>query len=719
MLLNLNPFFTTDASDYTGFGGTFVRSTAQFHEGNASGLLTPDGVSATARAEMVARAISPGADIQLSFWARCATARTVAPSFNWFNAAGTYITTTTGPGVALAANTWTLITYPLQVPGTPTGIAKVSGNITLPGTPLATDLLNVDEVKLDAVAAAGEPYANYADLAANKTEGVHFQRKTTAVAGATYASIAVHGGGIEAGSGEMAREVAAGLMNHYEFSGIQAANNFAELHLTSTHFDEPTAVAMVAASRHTFSFHGYAGVTDLAETSIGGLDAALVTRVTAALRAAGFRVITAASEIAGTNPLNICNKTATGGGVQLEMSRALRDSFFPGNDSSRTVRDSGARTDTFYAYAAAVRSAMGATGRVNVGSVNSSRWTTVPVSVADVVVSSSVTTSVAPAGGSHFAYVAARWLDVDNCYLARVEFPVSGFILLTVRKRVAATETALGSTFTSALTYTPGTPYSVELDVSGTTLRAKLWQTSASKPTAWSVTTTDSALTLPGRVGTRSLLSVNATGTPIVYTWDDFKAAAKGAAPAGATGTLDALDGFWLRSPLHPAKDRRLLLKPTPGCPPTAGKFFIGMDQEQYVGNSATLAPVNRRLGTFMSRPRRGADSTLTLVARTFADRDEVLDTTSDGTALQFAAPPEYGIPLRYLGVGDVSVQRGMSDHRFQPRVITLPHTQVAQPAGPGTGVTGARFKDLCDEYASWDAAAANFITYDDLIRVG
>lgn len=197
-------------------------------------------------------------------------------------------------------------------------------------------------------------YANYAALSAAEVEGVDYTRIAVTPAGATVASIAIHGGGIEAGSGEMAREVAdAGRrFAYYEFAGTKTANNV-DLHITSTLFDEPIGVALVAASQRTLSFHGYTG-TGVAETSVGGLDGPLKDWVVLALRSAGFSVITAPSEIAGTDPANICSRNATGGGVQLEMSRAQRQAFFPGGDTTRAMRDSGQRTSTFYAYAAAL-----------------------------------------------------------------------------------------------------------------------------------------------------------------------------------------------------------------------------------------------------------------------------------------------------------------------------------------------------------------------------
>ncbi|WP_344144360.1 poly-gamma-glutamate hydrolase family protein, partial [Polymorphospora rubra] len=207
-------------------------------------------------------------------------------------------------------------------------------------------------------------YASYAELAAAETEGVDYSRTVIPVTGATWASIAIHGGGIERGSGEMARAVGDGLMSVYEFAGLKTSGN-QDLHITSTNFDEPLCTALVGASQRTLSFHGYVGTTGVATTALGGLDADLVARVRAALEDADFAVVDAPSEIAGTDPANICNQNARSAGVQLEMSRALRDSFFPGGATSAGA--AAGRLEAFWRYVRAVRSAYIGTGRISAG----------------------------------------------------------------------------------------------------------------------------------------------------------------------------------------------------------------------------------------------------------------------------------------------------------------------------------------------------------------
>lgn len=363
-------------------------------------------------------------------------------------------------------------------------------------------------------------YASYAELAAAETLGVDYEIRTVPVAGATWTSIAIHGGGIEAGSGEMARDVGAGLMGHYEFAGIKPSGN-TDLHITSTLFDEPTAVAMVGASLRTLSFHGFTGSSGLAETAIGGLDYLRIERVRDALSSAGFLVTDAEYEIAGSNPANICNENTSAAGVQLEMSLAQRQAFFPGGDTSRAMRDSGQRTADFDRYAAAVRSAFTGRGIVSLGSVNVSRYCILPVTAADVDLTANVSTGALAAGGSQFLALVARYADVSNMYLARIELTTAAVVNLTVRKRVGGTETLIGGTVNTGVSHVAGVPVWIRMQVSGTTIRAKAWGYSSPEP-PWQVEQTDIDLST-GNVGMRSILSSANTNTlPIVASWGDF-----------------------------------------------------------------------------------------------------------------------------------------------------------------------------------------------------
>lgn len=201
------------------------------------------------------------------------------------------------------------------------------------------------------------PYTSYADLAAEQVENVDYTRTAIIPDGAVLSCIAIHGGSIEPGSGEVARAVSTNKHAFYEFAGIKPSNNL-DLHITSTKFDEPMCLDLQSKVRKTLSFHGYTGTPGVPEVLLGGLDESLRDAVLTRLTSAGFNAIIASSELAGTDPDNICNKNANGAGVQIEMSRALRESFFPNGDLSRANRETGERTETFNSFVNAINLAI-------------------------------------------------------------------------------------------------------------------------------------------------------------------------------------------------------------------------------------------------------------------------------------------------------------------------------------------------------------------------
>lgn len=199
-----------------------------------------------------------------------------------------------------------------------------------------------------------DTYANWAALAAAETAGVDYRVDVRNIADSEWGHIAIHGGGIEAGSTELADAVAAATRGkYYSMLGLKSTGN-SVLHITSTNFDEPQALAVQASVYYTVSYHGAAGATQI--THLGGADTVMRDQLGAALSAAGFTIDIASTEIDGNDPANITQKNRRVMGVQLELSLAQRQAFFPGGDTSRAMRESGQRTDTFWRYVAAVAS---------------------------------------------------------------------------------------------------------------------------------------------------------------------------------------------------------------------------------------------------------------------------------------------------------------------------------------------------------------------------
>lgn len=184
-------------------------------------------------------------------------------------------------------------------------------------------------------------YANFALLAACEEEGADF-RVRYRLADSPVTIVAPHGGGIEAGTSELAEAVAGREHSFYAFEGIRSHGN-ADLHVTSTRFDEPRGLQVVSRSDVVLAIHGRD--CDDETASFGGLHVELIDHLAVALERAGFR--TARHDrpgYAGADPDNICNRGRSGRGAQLELPRGLRRRLFPAlNASGRRVRTCGFR----------------------------------------------------------------------------------------------------------------------------------------------------------------------------------------------------------------------------------------------------------------------------------------------------------------------------------------------------------------------------------------
>jgi len=319
--------------------------------------------------------------------------------------------------------------------------------------------------------------------------------------------------------------------------------------------------------------------------------------------------------------------------------------------------------------------------------------------------------------------VAVRLTDASNYYSARASFSPAGQVTAWLAKMVAGVETTIltGSTALS----TGGPDVQLRVQVLGSTLRMRLWYAGSTEPATWDLSVTDTSLTTGTQVAPFATRQVTST-SPTVFAFDNFYVTGPCDECEPVTVSTEPLtigsDGkFRLKDPVRPCRDLVVPLcfdqVASPECLPGSGVFFASMASEAYATNSISVNPTNAEFPIAMSRTRRGVSSTLTLVTRTFADRDALKLITKPGSPLLFQGPPQYGIPDRYMDVGDTDFDRGKSDHKYQARVAALPHTEVARPAGPTLGVCGSRVMDLCDVYATWQDMVDAGLNWDDLIR--
>ena len=148
------------------------------------------------------------------------------------------------------------------------------------------------------------------------------------------AVIAPHGGKIERGTSAIAVAIAASDYCLYSFEGRKPARN-RDLHITSTHFDEPRCLRLISVCDHVVAIHGCKGDEQL--VYLGGRDLVLGIAIREYLHAAG--IMTGNHDnpnLKGTDPNNICNRGRRRKGVQLEITSGLRSSLMAVGPYERT-----------------------------------------------------------------------------------------------------------------------------------------------------------------------------------------------------------------------------------------------------------------------------------------------------------------------------------------------------------------------------------------------
>ncbi len=165
-------------------------------------------------------------------------------------------------------------------------------------------------------------YRGFADLASSQTLGRDYDILVRRCGDSRVAVIAPHAGEIEDGTSEIARAIAGDDFNLYLFEGRRPAHNYRALHLTSHLFDEPQCLALIAGCTTVIAVHGCAGAEHT--LLLGGRDRSLRDRLAAGLRATGVAASTQGHPFPAVHPHNICNRGATGRGVQIEFPNPLR-----------------------------------------------------------------------------------------------------------------------------------------------------------------------------------------------------------------------------------------------------------------------------------------------------------------------------------------------------------------------------------------------------------
>jgi len=134
--------------------------------------------------------------------------------------------------------------------------------------------------------------------------------------------MAPHGGKIEPTTAEIAAAIAADNYSFYCFEGLKTDSR--PLHIESHLFDEPRALQVVQKADVVITIHGQ---IDQKEefVMVGGLNDSLRSEITRELEGVGFQTRVPTERLMGTDSQNICNRGKLRRGVQLEVSRKVRD----------------------------------------------------------------------------------------------------------------------------------------------------------------------------------------------------------------------------------------------------------------------------------------------------------------------------------------------------------------------------------------------------------
>jgi len=121
---------------------------------------------------------------------------------------------------------------------------------------------------------------------------------------------------------QIAKAIAGIDYSFYSFEGLKTDSRM--LHIESHLFDEPRALQAVQKADVVVTVHGQLNQKE-EFVMVGGLNESLGSEITAQLKAASFQTRPPAEGLMGNDPMNICNRGKSKQGVQLEVSRKVRD----------------------------------------------------------------------------------------------------------------------------------------------------------------------------------------------------------------------------------------------------------------------------------------------------------------------------------------------------------------------------------------------------------
>ncbi|WP_436956390.1 poly-gamma-glutamate hydrolase family protein [Staphylococcus sp. AS1337] len=148
---------------------------------------------------------------------------------------------------------------------------------------------------------------------------------------------AIHGGGIEPGTTEIADLTAQkGKYDYFSFKGTKSKGN-EDLHVTSRNYDQSELMKMIKNKTCAVAIHGCDGNENI--IYIGGKDQKLIYEMTKQFRQLNISVEQAPEHISGAHDDNIINCCKTGAGIQLELTPGLRKMCFDNQKYNKKSRE--------------------------------------------------------------------------------------------------------------------------------------------------------------------------------------------------------------------------------------------------------------------------------------------------------------------------------------------------------------------------------------------
>lgn len=356
--------------------------------------------------------------------------------------------------------------------------------------------------------------------------------------------------------------------------------------------------------------------------------------------------------------------------VQDTFSRTVADGWGTADTGQTWTNSGGAASD--FDVAAGV-------GTHTHTAVNTIHRSVITATTPDQDVVTTVAVDKLAAGDSFFTGPVVRHADSNNYYWARGTFTATGTVQLALRKRVAGTETGIGSVITLPFGYTAGQQFGIRLRVRGALIEARMWPASVTESEEWDVQVSDTSLAAAGSVGVRSLIGAVSTATlPVVFSFDNFTYTDPSAAAADDVAWV----GF--RDKVREAD---------------AGLFPV-LDRERPADVYARRKDITTG-ALFLTRSRGAIDL--------------VYELYTAGGPLMFQVPAVYHMNAptiqrdRYYQPDALNEGYISQDQRRPIRLWTVPLTAVDFPVGEPQGTDTANWCALMDTYG----------TYADLTATG